>query len=649
MRSFNDVTLGDNGGPDGLSAGYAAGPGYDLATGWGSPNVATLITNLQWRGNMNTKQWIVLFAIAVAGCSNGNNGNGNHDMAMGGGGDGGANDMTPPGDMTDVTPIPTPTATHVGATGATCCLVTDAVGKNAAYLLNVAPVTTTYMAQTVTIGLAGELHLVSSGGTDVKIASGVYQNGYTISPDGKALFYVAYDAATGFTNGTASLQYYPIGAAGATSKTAIATGLAQMQAANAYLPTSIGSNPEFSPSSNFFFQATFPPTVSTLPDLHIVDVHTGMDVLQRTAGGDAYSQLILPDDTLLFQDVVGGTGSPPSTPVQTLFWVKLGGAAAPAALTTHTAQFLPTIDNKTVVILKTSGDVLTWDATAKTGSGTKIASGAAAIAVGSSPTGPIAYTGADHSVHVVGTDGTKLLDLPAAANADLLGTPLLSQDNAHLYFWQNYETQNNRGTLMHAPVTAGASAAKVGDKISTVDLSVTDTALVFVQNVDDLGKFGDAATAALDGSSISPLGMKTNIGGLRVVNPGPATWFAMQLTGAAADAVAADVPVVGLPILGGLGFADSTGAAEVALDAKVAAAGYAFSDDGRDAVYVTGATWNMAANNYLGSLAFIATRAASTKIDGMVAGVSELGPITNRSLFVNAPGATTAGVYFVTY
>ena len=36
-------------------------------------------------------------------------------------------------------------------------------------------------------------------------------------------------------------------------------------------------------------------------------------------------------------------------------------------------------------------------------------------------------------------------------------------------------------------------------------------------------------------------------------------------------------------------------------------------------------------------------------VDGMLTGVSELGPIINRSLFVNAPTATTAGVYFVTY
>jgi subtilase family serine protease len=44
--AFNDVTVGDNGGPDGKSAGFPAGAGYDLATGLGSPNVAKLITNL---------------------------------------------------------------------------------------------------------------------------------------------------------------------------------------------------------------------------------------------------------------------------------------------------------------------------------------------------------------------------------------------------------------------------------------------------------------------------------------------------------------------------------------------------------------------------------------------------------------------------
>jgi subtilase family serine protease len=43
---FNDVTSGNIGGPGGSGPGYAAAAGYDLASGWGSPNVTNLIANL---------------------------------------------------------------------------------------------------------------------------------------------------------------------------------------------------------------------------------------------------------------------------------------------------------------------------------------------------------------------------------------------------------------------------------------------------------------------------------------------------------------------------------------------------------------------------------------------------------------------------
>ncbi|MFL6304811.1 MAG: protease pro-enzyme activation domain-containing protein [Candidatus Sulfotelmatobacter sp.] len=42
---FNDVTVGNNAVPGELGSDYKAGPGYDLATGLGSVNVANLITN----------------------------------------------------------------------------------------------------------------------------------------------------------------------------------------------------------------------------------------------------------------------------------------------------------------------------------------------------------------------------------------------------------------------------------------------------------------------------------------------------------------------------------------------------------------------------------------------------------------------------
>ncbi|HEX8950478.1 MAG TPA: S53 family peptidase [Polyangia bacterium] len=47
-KGFHDVTSGNLGGPaDTGTGGYAAGPGYDLATGWGSPNAADLIASWQ--------------------------------------------------------------------------------------------------------------------------------------------------------------------------------------------------------------------------------------------------------------------------------------------------------------------------------------------------------------------------------------------------------------------------------------------------------------------------------------------------------------------------------------------------------------------------------------------------------------------------
>jgi subtilase family serine protease len=44
-RAFHDVTTGDNAvfWPTGLFTGYTAAPGWDPVTGWGSPNVHTLV------------------------------------------------------------------------------------------------------------------------------------------------------------------------------------------------------------------------------------------------------------------------------------------------------------------------------------------------------------------------------------------------------------------------------------------------------------------------------------------------------------------------------------------------------------------------------------------------------------------------------
>jgi subtilase family serine protease len=44
-NDFHDITIGDNQ-LFGTLFGFPATPGYDLATGWGTPNVASLVSDL---------------------------------------------------------------------------------------------------------------------------------------------------------------------------------------------------------------------------------------------------------------------------------------------------------------------------------------------------------------------------------------------------------------------------------------------------------------------------------------------------------------------------------------------------------------------------------------------------------------------------
>jgi hypothetical protein len=119
----------------------------------------------------------------------------------------------------------------------------------------------------------------------------------------------------------------------------------------------------------------------------------------------------------------------------------------------------------------------------------------------------------------------------------------------------------------------------------------------------------------------------------------------LHLSGGAVDS--GNTTLDGSPnISGGLAFA-SDGSGDTMLDAKVQAGAYGFSDDGRDAAFIGGATF--ANGGYAGALSFIATRAPGMKIDGKLAGVTQLGPIVSRTLMVAAPGATMPGVYFVKY
>ena len=560
-------------------------------------------------------------------------------MAMneGGGGDGGTDvDMTPPFDMVDTTVPPAPTTMHVGATGVSAGLVSAGVTA-AAYVLNPTGTTTK----------TGELHVVKATGGDLVVDTGVVLGSYQLTNDGKQVIYSKPSGNNG------SLFWADVSGATATKKT-LFTGT--------YASATLSNGGFMAPSGHFFLAGVRPSGVAQSLDMHVIRMTDGADVFDRINGGFDYLEVVLPDDTCIFQDTAGGTNN--TTPgVQTLYWTALpmtGTTTTATAINTRTSNMTPA-NSKTLLYLKTNGDLYSWDAMAKTGAGTKIASSVVKYTVGGDATGPLAYIAADGSVHVQTLDGaTKMLDTPASSATSFRAPLVLAPDNGDVYFFQNGDlvaggVENNAGTLMRVAVQSGAMPSKIADLVSTVDLNVFDNAVLFLQKLDvppapPGAQFGEAAKANRDGTGITSLGMKVPVGGLQAVNAGPDTWFAMHLTTGVDDS-ANNSTIDGSPtVYGALTWDDYTGGASVTLDAKVHQGSFGFAlDDGRTAAFVTGATFNATAGNYVGSLAFIASRAPSMKVDGMLTGVSELGPIINRSLFVNAPTATMAGVYFVKY
>jgi hypothetical protein len=583
------------------------------------------------------KRLFLIAALVAIGCGD-NTGNGNHDLSMnGGGGDGGTGiDMTPPSDLADTTATPAPTPTHVGATGPSAGLVTAGVTA-AAYLLNPTGTPAT-----------GELHVTTAMGSDKVVDTGVGIGSYQLTHDGKQVIYTKASGKNG------SLFWADVSGATVTPKTLFNGTFGS--------PT-LSSGGFMAPSGHFFLAGVHATGVANSLDMHVIRMTDGADVFDRLNGAFDYSEIVLPDDTCIFQDTAGGTSN--TMPgVQTLYWTALpmtGTTTMATAINTRTSNMAPA-NSKTLLYLKTNGDLYTWDTAAKSGAGTKVASNVVKYTVGGDTTGPLAYIAADGSVHVQSIDGaTKLLDTAASSATSFRAPLVLAPDNGDVYFFQNGDlinggVQNNAGTLMRVAVQTGATPSKIADLVSIRDLNVFDNAVLFLQNltvppVPPGGQYGDAAKANRDGTGITVLGMKVPVGGLQAVNPGPDTWFAMHLTAAMDDPTAANTPIDGSPaIFGALSWEDYTSGTPVALDAKVHAGTFGFAlDDGRTAAFVTGATWDATAVNYVGALSFLAARAPSMKVDGMLTGVSELGPIINRSLFVNAPTAAMAGVYFVKY
>ncbi len=518
-------------------------------------------------------------------------------------------------------------------------IVTDGA-QHVAYLLNATPA----------YGSTGELHVATADGKDTKIATGIAVGGYIMTPDGKAMLYTAAN-----TGNDASLSWVDLTNPTAAPKQVFAGGL-QQQPINAgttapTFTTPLLSQGFVSPSGRFYIVGVLAPNVSVSPDMHVIDMQSGTDVFQRDNGAFDYLELVLPNDVMVFQDAVGGnSGVAGGAGLQTLFWVDLtSGSPTAATIATRTGAYTPTGDNKTIVYQDAdTRELYVWDAVAHPATGTKVASNALTFAVGHS--GPIAYLGTDGSVHVVGLDGTAVVDVPAAtAKADLFSPMYISDDGADVYFFQAVVTQNAQGTLMHLAASSGATPAKVADAASINDVHpLPGGVLLYLANVDGTGTSGDAFKSARDGSGAMPLGTKVPVGFLAVTQPKDTTssmWLSAHLTGASedmnkhlADAIRA--------ITGALEL--TTASANTMVEPMARIGQFQISDDLQTLVWSSGATFDMTVDNYVGNLEWAPVATPTMKpASPLLTGVTEVGSVVKKQLFVNAPKASTPGVYFV--
>jgi hypothetical protein len=500
-------------------------------------------------------------------------------------------------------------------------------------------------------GVAGELHVADAKGNDTKLAPSVYGGGFVLSPRGKGMLFT-----TANTGDDATLSWVDLSNPTAPPKQLFSGGLQKTQSTPATTAPLLQQG-FFTPSGRYFVVGVVAPDIAAggSADMHVIDMDNGNDVFIRDNGGFRYLELVLPDDTMVFQDAVGGNGGiAGGAGLQTLFWISLPNAtpmAMPATIDVRTGAYSASGDNKTIVYQRAdTRELYVWDAVGKPANGTKVASNALNFAVGTS--GPIAYVGTDHSVHVVGIDGAAVLDVAGAtAAADPYSPVYLSDDGADVYYFQQVDSQDSRGTLMHVAATAGATPAKVADAASIADVHPVPGGLLYLQNVDDVGGTGDAVKSARDGSGATPLGLGVPVGFLSLSTPMPATsggeWASAHLTGATEDM--AKQLVDGIRAISG-GLELTTPAGTTAIDPAVRIGQYQLSDDLASLVYAGGATFDSVLDNFVGSLSFVPTAMPTMKpAKPILTGVTEVGSVVKRSLFVNAPKASSPGVYFINF
>jgi hypothetical protein len=249
-----------------------------------------------------------------------------------------------------------------------------------------------------------------------------------------------------------------------------------------------------------------------------------------------------------------------------------------------------------------------------------------------------------------------------------------SPDGQQLYFFQNVQPEDNYGDLYHIalPPTGNGQMHLISRRASTVDFNFTAERLLYMRNISTTGDAGDLIDSRFDGSDERVMAQNAATADLQIAYPEPVPptlkpgqgfykhpldlsmppvpAIFSNLVNAARD-TSANIKLVdsSRPVVGALAFGQGLGQPEVAIDPAVQAGRHQFTDDGRIIVYVGSAQYSAKSFNYVGKLQLFQTQFNTQPDVPMLDGVSELGPIGDRAMFVSAPAAPTPGIYLVKF
>jgi hypothetical protein len=542
----------------------------------------------------------------------------------------------------------------VGKEGVTCCMTTSGADF-VMYLLD--PVPGVIGSNGVPRPANGELHITNAHGADFTLGSGVPVFGYAFSPDGRFAMFIS-KAKENYSLNFATLVSPDFKQPLVT--VSIPDGLQDYQ---------LFQQGYFSPSGRYFIVGVLPSRTKNSPDRHVVDMIDGKDVYQLDKGAFSYFELTSPDDVLVFQNSTASTVAG-VTSVQGLYSVPLSAAILagikPQLIDTRVGPASLMGDGVSVIYLKHDATLWYYDLQAKYH--VKLADKALSFNLGPERRGPIVWVGTDGSLHVTPKLGAETFALPAG-NVDPFSTIAFAPDNRRIYYFKHMSSQDRSGEMWSVNLADG-SKTLIGPRVSTVDQTFVRDRMLTIQACDGRGDFGELTSSRWDDSDKVVIARGAQLGGLRMGFPqqrpmgGPKDpSFAppdllppglppiiATLTGGVRESGNSDDPInESLPLIGTLTIQQDLKSLGRPLGNRVHAGAFRFSDDGYAIAAVKDTKWDDGVLNYVGTLDIQATLFDIAQVYMPFEGVSEVSPIVDRQLFVNAPAAAKPGVYFIKY